>query len=96
MHQTGEDSAGRRQLEGEAGRDIPDLTYWGDTLSGSNKQADSIRIGFVNIRSLGTFADHYKNKQLSTFIEDYDFDTFGTAENNVNWRACKVEDCPLD
>ena len=65
MHQTGEDSAGRRQLEGEAGMDFPDLTYWGDTLSGSNKKADSIRIGFVNIRSLGIFADHYKNKQLA-------------------------------
>ena len=87
---------GRSQLEGEEGLDFPDLTYWGDTLRATSKPADSIRIGFVNIRGFGLFAGHYKNKQFATFVTAYHFDILGTAENNVNWRRCLVPDRPWD
>ena len=96
MHPDGPGTHGRRQLEGEEGLDFPDLTYWGDTLSATNKQADSLRIGFVNIRGFGSFAGHYKNKQFATFVTAYHFDVIGTAENNVNWRRCPVPDRPWD
>ena len=72
--------------------DVSPITYWGQTLSPYTKQHGALRVGFWNIRSLGTFAAHHKNSFLYSFISRYDFDVFGIAEVNVNWSAVPVAD----
>ena len=83
-------ATGRSQLEGKSGEDTPEITYWGHSLT-PNKSSQHLRIGFANIRGLGLSFRSHKNTELYSFITNYSFDIFGTAENNVNWPAVPVQ-----
>lgn len=63
---------------------------FGDSIT--KKGNNILRIGFQNIGGLPTHAGMIKDEILRRGISKYDFDIFGLAETNVDWRALSEED----
>jgi hypothetical protein len=63
---------------------------FGDQIT--KKEENMLRIGFQNIGGLPTQAGRLKDEILRHGISKYDFDIFGLAETNVDWRVPEEED----
>ena len=62
---------------------------WGNKLK--KKESKKIRISFVNVNGIGSFARHDKSEGIRQYIVDNTVDIMGIAETNVNWM--KVRNC---
>jgi exonuclease III len=54
------------------------------------KEDGVVRIGFNNINGLGTQPNDIKNRQVYSFLHQYEFDMFGMVETNVHWLKSKI------
>ena len=57
----------------------------GDTIQ--QKRQKIFRIGFININGLTHTARNPKNNHIKEIINLYNFDHFGLAETNCNWKV---------
>ena len=63
---------------------------FGDIIK--NKETNTLRIGFQNIGGFSTTANRAKDDVIRIGISKYDFDIFGMAELNIDWRMSKEDD----
>jgi hypothetical protein len=56
------------------------------------KQMNTLRLGFQNIGGLPLIGNKHKDDIMRCGISLWDFDIFGIAETNVDWRLVKEED----
>jgi hypothetical protein len=63
--------------------------FW-DKLT--KKQKDHLRIGFLNIGSLSFQANNFKDEALRNGITTMEFNFFGVAETNIDWRLLREQD----
>jgi hypothetical protein len=63
---------------------------FGDMIMKKGK--DTLRIGFQNIGGFPTNTEKIKKKLIRRGITKYEFDVFGCAETNVDWRTVKEEE----
>lgn len=70
-------------LQNEIGKNKE--TQWGDLLH-PNINESILRIGFININSLGFERLHYKSQSIHAFMKDYNVGIMGMAETGVNWH----------
>ena len=55
-----------------------------------------VRISFVNVNGIGSFARHEKSEGVRRYIVDNSVDVMGIAETNVNWMKVKNKDTLWD
>jgi hypothetical protein len=60
---------------------------FGDCIE--KKDKDVVRIGFLNVGGLSPQNNTFKEEALRIGITSYEFDVFGMAEMNVDWRLSK-------
>jgi hypothetical protein len=63
---------------------------YGDNLI--KKQKNILRIGFLNIGGLPFQQDSFKDQELRQGLTALDFDIFGIAEMNLDWRTVLEQD----
>jgi hypothetical protein len=63
---------------------------YGDNLI--KKQKNNLRIGFLNIGGLPFQQDSFKDQELRQGLTALDFDIFGIAEMNIDWRTIPEQD----
>jgi hypothetical protein len=61
-------------------------------LSATKKQTNTLRIGFQNIGGFSTAPNRMKDDTIRSGISTYEFDIFGLAETNVDWRLSREEE----
>ena len=59
---------------------------FGDSLSNSNKNSNTIRYAFQNVRGFGTHHKHERALAIKEFMEENHIDVMSMAEVNQNWR----------
>jgi len=63
---------------------------FGDNIC--KKEKDKLRIGFLNIGGLSVQQDNFKDEELRKGISTWEFDIFGIAETNIDWRLVPEKD----
>jgi hypothetical protein len=63
---------------------------FGDDITKKGK--DSLRIGFQNIGGFPTSTGKIKDELIRKGITKFEFDVFGCAETNVDWRTVREEE----
>jgi hypothetical protein len=88
----GSDSSTDREVEESRGARLllPSNDIFGDTLT--KKKRNTLRIGFQNIGGFTLKRHKLKDDLIRRGINKYDFDIFGMAETNTNWRLCPEQD----
>ncbi len=81
--------------QGRHNTDSIDTSYtqsdrYGDDIN--RKEVNVLRIGFQNIGGLPTEKNKLKDDNLRQGISKWEFNVFGLAEINVDWRAISEED----
>ena len=55
---------------------------WGHKMN--KKEERKIRVSFVNVNGIGSFAKHMKSEGIRQYIVENEVDVMGIAETNVN------------
>lgn len=77
--------------EEDRGRqETSDDVSFGDIIK--NKQDHILRIGFQNIGGFPVRKSKLKEDVIRQGLIKWDFDIFGAAETNLDWRLCKEEE----
>jgi hypothetical protein len=64
--------------------------YFGNLIT--KKEKNVLRIGFQNIGGFPISRKKYKKRTLRQGITKWEFDIFGCAETNIDWRVVNEED----
>jgi hypothetical protein len=84
-----ETSSGTLATE-EVGEGQPSFEVFGDNIG--KKSSNVLRVGFMNVGGLTPHKNTLKVDLLRQGVLIYDFDVFGIAETNLDWRMVKEED----
>jgi hypothetical protein len=86
------DSSTDREVEESRGARLllPSNDTFGDTLT--KKKRNTLRIGFQNIGGCALKQYKLKDDLIRRGMTKYDFDIFGMAETNTDWRLCPEQD----
>jgi hypothetical protein len=66
---------------------ISDESRFGDNISIKSQNSKILRIGFQNIGGIPVQIPDIKEDNLRLGITNWDFDIFGIAETNIDWRT---------
>ena len=72
----------------------PHKDIWGHTMK--KKEHKKIRVSFVNVNGIGSYATHEKSQGIRRYIVDKEVDVMGIAETNVNWSRVYSRDTLWD
>ena len=69
---------------------MPLAAHFGDVMI--KKERNVLRLGFLNIGGFSVKKNNFKDDSLRSGVSAYDFDIFGMAETNVDWRLVGEDD----
>ena len=89
-----EKSQAKNTMEEQPPNRRPPKDTWGHKMK--KKAHKKIRVSFVNVNGIGSFAKHEKSEGIRRHMVEKEVDIMGLAETNVNWKKVRNKDTLWD